>query len=744
MFCITDNSTRTQPCTTNSILQAARIAALSLPLAGCAGQYLSSVDHTPSLQRQHAFAPSVPPDPFDAPPGMGLAGFEFVRDSLYPRFEPLNSASLLSAEETQYVRSVLDPQGELTAEAVQRLPAGSLGRLEPVVLHVALFARSTSAARAGHEMLLDALSEHAVESLCDLLQSCRGQSLERAIALVTTRPTDKVHTAMRRAIFSSGYLESEARDDSMALGCALARLSPRGRELITDLLNDPDERMQLAGAVSLTSINDAAALPTLLRFASHDELGYAKEAIAYLPQFSECPEILPPLEAAVARKELSQDALLALREVGHQALPLLIPFADVGCFLASGIERTGRNPFLPGIAYGEVIETIQACRESEPNRSAAQPFISDKALDTLLAAGIPKMIADLNRPQLSADATSGLRALGALVHPYIPQLIHYPTANPLLLSYPTSTLLTGLGSFLNTEELSANTIESSDLLAQQIRALPSSQERQDTLVMVLDQFSDAPWLRHLLSQCWREDTDASWASAALQSAAPSAFTCGVGSEIEQAAKHGITIPFRWSPENLAEILRNRSATTFDGRPIATMVYARSDYNGAFAQHNSLIRSLIDSDYCVMYFEASTDLEVLQAMQRAITRPSESRTQPSAFLILAAHSSRTEMNFGRADNPSARVDCGDLDLFIQNKAADTFRPYTQAVLIACSAGEGRDTKENIANMFRAIFPTMKEHGIWASEVPDNVRGFIFDPASLELSDVLFHYGRIYRP
>jgi hypothetical protein len=146
----------------------------------------------------------------------------------------------------------------------------------------------------------------------------------------------------------------------------------------------------------------------------------------------------------------------------------------------------------------------------------------------------------------------------------------------------------------------------------------------------------------------------------------------------------------------------------------------------------------------MYFEASTDLEVLQAMQQAIARPSESRTQPGALLILAAHSSRTEMNFGRTDHPSAKVECNDLDLFVQNKAADTLRPYTQAVLIACSAGEGRDTKENIANMFRAIFPTMKERGIWTSEVPDNVRGLTFDPASLELSDVLFHYGRIYRP
>jgi hypothetical protein len=593
-------------------------------------------------------------------------------------------------------------------------------------------------------MLLDTLSEHAVESLCDLLQSCRGQSLERTIALVTTRPTDKVHTAMLRAIFSSGYLEGEARDDSMALGRALARLSPRGRELITGLLSDPDERIQLAGAVSLASMKDATTLPVLLQFASHDELSFAREAIAYLPQFTECPEILPPLEAALARRELSQDALLALRQVGHQALPSLIPFADVGYFLASGIERTGHNPFLPGIAYGEVIETIQACRESEPTWSAAQPFTSAQSLDALLTAGIPKMIADLNRPQLSADATSGLRTLGALVHPYIPKLIHHPTANALLLSYPTSTLLTGLGVFLNTEELSVATIESCDLLAQQIRALPSAQERQDTLRMVLDQFSDAPWLRHLMARCWREDTDGSWASAALQSAAPSAFTCGVRSEIELAVKHGITIPFRWNSENLAEILRNRSATTFDGRPIATLVYARSDHNGAFAQHNNLVRSLIDSDYCVMYFEASTDLEVLQAMRQAIARPSESRTQPGALLILAAHSSRTEMNFGRTDHPSAKVECNDLDLFVQNKAADTLRPYTQAVLIACSAGEGRDTKENIANMFRAIFPTMKERGIWTSEVPDNVRGLTFDPASLELSDVLFHYGRIYRP
>jgi len=288
------------------------------------------------------------------------------------------------------------------------------------------------------------------------------------------------------------------------------------------------------------------------------------------------------------------------------------------------------------------------------------------------------------------------------------------------------------------------TLETCQVLAQTIRLVPSPTLRQDAVREVLSEHPDAPWLRHFVGQLWREDCDEMWTRAAIDAAPFGSAVCAIKDEIDAAREFGIDIPLRWSRENLTEIVRNRALLDFDGRPIAAIVYAEADYNGAFGEHNAMVEALIQNGYCVMYFDESTDTGVLRALRTATTRPSSPKSEPAALIVLGAHSSKTDMVFGRKGEGENRLSVEDKDIIVESLVKDTLRENGQIVLIACSAGEGREKEDNVANLFRGVFSHAKAQGIWSTEVPDNIGSWKFDPATHELTDVRFLRGKVYRP
>ena len=420
---------------------------------------------------------------------------------------------------------------------------------------------------------------------------------------------------------------------------------------------------------------------------------------------------------------------------------MLEPYANVDFFKASGVERQGHNPYLPGLSYGEVVVALVRCHELRPPNAALD---SDGVIKKIVDHGVRKLIEDLDYDQLRPGACEGFQALGERVHPYLAGLVNRAPARQLLLSYPTEVLAIEFAPFLTPTTFSAVALDACAVLAQSVRRPSASEARQTALEAVLKTYPEAPWLRHLVSSVWREDCDHAWARAALRSGEPSTTICDITAEIDAATALGIDIPLRWSRENLAEIIKNRSALEFDGRPIATMIYAEADYNGAFGEHNSTVELLRQSGYCVMYFDESTDLGVLRALKDAVTRKNAKTIEPAALIILGAHSSKTEMVFGRSLTDDARVSTADKSLCENAAITGTLRENGQIVLIACSAGEGREKEENIANLFRELFPQAKPNGIWSTEIPDNIGGVVLDPLTRELSNVRFLRGRVYRP
>lgn len=730
---------------TDALLSVARLAALSLPLVGCR----SAWQGPPDLQREGIQSRYDDPlelrNALSPRQGIALEGFEYRNGGLRPLMSPrTQSSSPLNAREIEVAQALLDQDPGYRAITLSKLSLDYLPRLEPVILHLALNDPSSAVSNSAVELLRSRAAASSVETLCAELDTARGRVLNRCVDILAAYPSEQVARAMARAIHTSGYLEKEGRDESMVMGKTLVTLNSLGHTLMCELLQDPEPRMQMAAAVSLASIKNEEALPTLLSYARDSDTSLRAEALSYLPNFAFHPEVIPPLASGLAEQELSQTALQALRQMGPAALPTLLPYTDVAYFLTTGIQRTGNNPFLPGVSYGEIIEAICWCKDHTGTALAINPAEVEATLTAMVPLGMQKLLVDLDLPQLARGALDGLSALGPRAYPYIPSLVSKESARSLLLTYPTSVLLEGCAGFLESDEISIRTLDACSLLGQHIRSGRELAQRQAALTLVAKAYPDSKWVRHLISLCWLEDTDSQWVRAGLQDAEPAPAICELRGELDCAEELGINIPLRWNKANLAEIIRNRSARNFDGRPIATMIYARADFNGAFRQHNSMVEALTKNGYCVMFFDENTDTGVLRAMQRAISRPEEDHTQPAALMILGAHSSRTEMVFGRTGDETTKISLNDKELFLQYHVSDTLRPEAQIILIACSAGEGRETQENIANMFRTIFPHSKSHGIWSSEVPDNIREITFDPQSHEVVNVTFFNHRIYKP
>jgi len=684
----------------------------------------------------------LPPLPTELQPapGFALSGLVYEDYKLRPVFSRVGADTRpLDPAEMRLLRLLLSEKWGDRYQALRELGEDYMPNLEPALRpffgeqHDSLIAD-----RATHLLAFHG-SDETIAALCDEIQQLSGVRLKRSIEGLRHRPTSAVITAMCRSMRSSGFGEKEGRDEDMVVGKALATMGSTGVEFLTALLSSPDQSMQVAGAVSLAAVRNPAALPVLLCHADGQDSILRRESLTALGAFPDHAEALAPLRRALAEHDLSFIALSALRTMGGAALPVLAPYADVDYFNRSGIERRGRNPFLPGVAYGEIVETILSCGGSLPEPRGPSNAATPDIRKTIASAGIVKLIVDLDSIQLRPGALVALIALGDMVHPYIPVLVTNMSARELLLGYPTKVILDQCSDFLSGETTNTVTDATCEVLGQNIRVLLDPARRRQSLEQITCAYPDAPWLRRLTGFVWREDSDSAWVTAALGAVPASASARRILDECTAAGQLGINVPLRWSEENLAEIIRNRNLAAFDGRPIAALVYAEADYNGAFSQHNSIVAGLILAGYCVRYYDESTDIGVLRAIAAAVTCPDSATIEPAAILILGAHSNQTEMRFGRSEDAAAILSLEDGNLVAQSLIGETVRKDGHVILVACNAGEGREKKDNLANMFGGIF---KHAAVWSTEVPDNLQTIVLNTEGV-ITDVKFHHGKVYR-
>lgn len=183
---------------------------------------------------------------------------------------------------------------------------------------------------------------------------------------------------------------------------------------------------------------------------------------------------------------------------------------------------------------------------------------------------------------------------------------------------------------------------------------------------------------------------------------------------------------RFHIDDLREIVRNRINDSPDTRPLAVVIYAVSDWNGAFTCHKDALHSLVAAGYRLMYYEVSSEEEMVAALNSA------TQGQDAAVLVIGGHGTSSAVSFGTAD-PAERVIRADEEMFTLDlsdeagMSASGIRDRLQdggvVILISCSTGEGECGQDNIANMLFRLFPQAGR--VIAPTTPTNIRRFVYD-------------------
>jgi len=149
--------------------------------------------------------------------------------------------------------------------------------------------------------------------------------------------------------------------------------------------------------------------------------------------------------------------------------------------------------------------------------------------------------------------------------------------------------------------------------------------------------------------------------------------------------------------------------------------------------------LIQHGYRIMFYEASNTKEWIKAFKAG------TENQQGSLLIVTGHGSedywndldRVELGFGMP----GRLLLSDEKQLKGAGISGGLLPEAQIIIESCSAGKGREGRNNIANMFRRIFPQAAKKGIWAATKPGSVYKLIFDEQN-RLKEVIYSYGGEY--
>ena len=168
----------------------------------------------------------------------------------------------------------------------------------------------------------------------------------------------------------------------------------------------------------------------------------------------------------------------------------------------------------------------------------------------------------------------------------------------------------------------------------------------------------------------------------------------VGLNIEFLSRFGT-----WKVLN--EVIINRqNIDKPDGRPLAVLIFAKFEYNGALEVDNQ-IGELISRGYRVIYFEVGTKDEFIAALKDSTA------AQRAKLFLVSAHGEQNAILLGKDSisqeefhiNPHQEDE-------LKEKIQGCLTDDSVIVLSSCYAGKGREEENNLANMMKRIFPQAK--------------------------------------
>jgi hypothetical protein len=127
------------------------------------------------------------------------------------------------------------------------------------------------------------------------------------------------------------------------------------------------------------------------------------------------------------------------------------------------------------------------------------------------------------------------------------------------------------------------------------------------------------------------------------------------------------------------------------KPLAVLIYNKSDHNGAFYYDYKVI-SQLSNEYDVRIIEAATDREF-----ETWSLIMKQKYDKADLVVIAGHGSPTSIRFGGGSGPEYSLDLTDEGSFIA--LSELLKEGGQIVLFACSTGD-RSSNQSLANIISA--------------------------------------------
>ena len=184
----------------------------------------------------------------------------------------------------------------------------------------------------------------------------------------------------------------------------------------------------------------------------------------------------------------------------------------------------------------------------------------------------------------------------------------------------------------------------------------------------------------------------------------------------------ITFPQRFeSIETLFELIKNRlTANVPDGRPLAVVIYPKTDWNTAFEQSAYELQRMTKT-YRVLYYEVSSDEQLVESFREATSG------EKASLVKIGGHGVVNALHLGEGESEDRYLDTKDVAEM--KKMMGRIEKNGHLVLLSCSTGYERDKgKKNLANFISRFFPAVT---IYAPILPDYIRvlfdekGFFYD-------------------
>ena len=159
-------------------------------------------------------------------------------------------------------------------------------------------------------------------------------------------------------------------------------------------------------------------------------------------------------------------------------------------------------------------------------------------------------------------------------------------------------------------------------------------------------------------------------------------------------------PQRFSETMYTEIMKNRLAllthTDQDNRPVAVVVYPKSDWNGGFAGDQNTFQDMYDQGYRIVYYELGEKTELVPALQQCVGQDQHK----ADLLIIGGHGTQNTTQLGFTEGDRYRFDTEDSGQF--GDLSQYATPAMQGISLSCSTFAGGDTASNMVRFWENEF------------------------------------------